>query len=121
MKLNITNGKWTFGKTNNFEYWDIDCNGNRICSIFGGIDTPEEEQEEAEANALLISDAGTTANKCGLLPNELLAQRDELLEALRKLLKSHRQLSAEYEKKIMDTPIEDECYLLIKKVREEQP
>lgn len=37
---------------------------------------------EGDANALLIADAGTTANKCGLLPSELLAQRNELLEAL---------------------------------------
>lgn len=31
-------------------------------------------------NAQLITDAGTTANKCGLLPSELLEQRDMLLD-----------------------------------------
>ena len=36
----------------------------------------------AKANALLIADAGNTAQKCGLLPSELLRQRDELREAL---------------------------------------
>ena len=37
---------------------------------------------EAEHNADLICDAGNTAQKCGLLPSELLRQRDELREAL---------------------------------------
>lgn len=36
-------------------------------------------------NAQLIADAGTTANKCGLLPSELLEQRDELLNKLKDL------------------------------------
>ena len=37
---------------------------------------------EAEHNAELICDAGNTAQSCGLLPSELLRQRDELKEAL---------------------------------------
>lgn len=37
---------------------------------------------EKEANARLIAEAGTVATECGLSPRELLAQRDELLEAL---------------------------------------
>jgi hypothetical protein len=37
---------------------------------------------EAKSNALLIADAGNTAQKCGLLPSELLRQRDELKEEL---------------------------------------
>lgn len=41
--------------------------------------------KESEANAKLIADAGNTAQKCGLLPSELLAQRDELLSVLTKL------------------------------------
>lgn len=41
--------------------------------------------EKMEANAQLIADAGTTANKCGLLPSELLEQRDELLNKLKDL------------------------------------
>jgi len=44
--------------------------------------------EKAEANAKLIADAGTTANKCNLLPSELLAQRDELLQLLKNCIKS---------------------------------
>jgi hypothetical protein len=56
-KAKHTQGVWTFGKTNNFEYFDIDCNGNRICSVYCGVDTPEEEREEAKANAMLIASA----------------------------------------------------------------
>ena len=41
-----------------------------------------ESNEAMEANAKLIADAGTTANKCGLMPSELLEQRNDLLEAL---------------------------------------
>lgn len=37
---------------------------------------------EAYSNAFLCVDAGNTAQKCGLLPSELLQQRDELREAL---------------------------------------
>jgi len=41
--------------------------------------------EESQANAKLIADAGTTINKCGLMPSELLEHRNDLLEALIKL------------------------------------
>ena len=44
--------------------------------------------DELEADAKLIADAGTTANKCGLLPSELLEQRNELLDALKRVEKS---------------------------------
>jgi hypothetical protein len=46
-----------------------------ICQVFGN-------DEESKVNAKLISDAGTTASKCGLFPSEILAQRNEMLEAL---------------------------------------
>jgi hypothetical protein len=41
----------------------------------------EVSMVERIANAALIADAGNTAQLCGLLPSELLKQRDELLEA----------------------------------------
>lgn len=37
------------------------------------------------SNAKLIADAGSTANKCGLLPSDLLEQRDEMLHLLIRL------------------------------------
>lgn len=40
-----------------------------------------------EDNAILIADAGNTTNSCGLLPSELLKQRDEMLEALKRIRK----------------------------------
>lgn len=46
------------------------------------IETTKEELN----NAKLIADAGTTANKCGLLPSELLEQNRELLSALKDLV-----------------------------------
>ena len=47
----------------------------------------EKEKAEIEANMRLYADAGTTANKSGLLPSELLKQRDELREALWDIVK----------------------------------
>ena len=51
-----------------------------ICDIYGHM------TEEGKSNAKLIADAGTTANKCGLLPSELLEQRDYLLDAVKSFL-----------------------------------
>lgn len=43
----------------------------------------ENKLEEQEANAKLIADSFNTAQKCNLLPSELLEQRDELLEKIK--------------------------------------
>ena len=83
-----TQGQWIFGKFNNFEYFDIDCNGNRIASVYCGIDTPQDFQNEAEANAKLIAAA------------------PELLEALKVLLKEARQNSFIATGSISDTAAE---------------
>ncbi len=53
-------------------------------------------QLEKEANAQLIADAGTTANKCGLLPSELLEQRNELLETLQGTMKALKRMIDKY-------------------------
>lgn len=45
-----------------------------------------DADEQTEANAKLFFDTLTTANACGLLPSELLKQRDSLLEASAKLI-----------------------------------
>jgi len=42
----------------------------------------EYKSEEDKANAELITEAFNVTNECGLTPRELLAQRDELLDAL---------------------------------------
>lgn len=59
--------------------WDIGC-------VFTNI---TNEGDEERNNAILIADAGNTAQKCGLLSSELLKQRDELLEALKGLVYLH--------------------------------
>jgi len=43
------------------------------------------ECEQKEANAKLIADAGTTINKCNLLPSELLSQMNEMLEIMERV------------------------------------
>jgi hypothetical protein len=42
--------------------------------------------EQRKANQLFIAEAGTVANQTGLMPSELLAQRDELVEKCKRLL-----------------------------------
>jgi hypothetical protein len=79
-KLNITQGEWKkhyYGE-----------HGNRQCRIHAdNVSIIKVFQiDEADANADLIADAGTTYNSTPLLPSELLKQRNELLEALRVML-----------------------------------
>ena len=52
-------------------------NADGLCHVT--IHFSDKEKEEAVGNVELIADAGNTANKCGLLPSELLKQRDDLL------------------------------------------
>lgn len=50
------------------------------------INKPATPFIELEANAELFKDSIETANKCNLLPSELLEQRDELLTNLKRLV-----------------------------------
>jgi hypothetical protein len=90
-KLNITAGEW---KISNCSIKDA---YSKIETVFESsmVDTDDHvagililnsNKEAVKANAALIADAGTTANLCGLLPSELLKQRDELREALEMLI-----------------------------------
>ena len=81
-ELGITKGEWKvdFNRVPNgmpdlneqisirTDEWDIAC---------AFVDITDEGEEE-KANALLIADAGNTAQSCGLLPSELLRQRDTI-------------------------------------------
>ena len=58
--------------------FDILVSHKYVCHVM-----PIKYHKEQESNATLISDAFNTANKCGLLPSELLEQRDELLTCLK--------------------------------------
>jgi len=52
------------------EVFEIDCNGNDLITCWSSY--LENGILEAEANAQLIADAFNTANKCDMLPSELL-------------------------------------------------
>ena len=75
-ELGITKGEWI----------GVDYAGHysiQVAPFYGARDLLDEDKtNEAEANMQLCCDAGNTAQKCGLLPSELLQQRDELKEAL---------------------------------------
>lgn len=84
-ELGITKGKWQHNKHSR---GNIECNGRSIANCMGystNIGNGEHIVENY-ANAELVIDAGNTAQKCGLLPSELLRQRDELREALKLLM-----------------------------------
>ena len=82
--LGITPGAWEISPDNNWE----------CCILLGDQEDHYINLEnrnidgwdQMHANAELICDAGNTAQKCGLLPSELLKQRDELREALISML-----------------------------------
>ena len=74
-ELKITKGVWRNPEGTTF----ITC-GSKQMIDYAGYKTTEEEDD---ANAQLIIDAGNTIQSCGLLPSQLLKQRNELLEALK--------------------------------------
>lgn len=83
---NITKGKWNIVETPEYLNPKASCHEIHSDNSAGWICKVQSNgfitKEIGEANAELIADAGTTANKCGLFPSELLEQRDELLQAL---------------------------------------
>jgi len=70
--LGITKGEWV----------GVDYAGHyslQVAPFYGARDLLDEDKtNEAEANMKLCCDAGNTAQKCGLLPSELLRQRDTI-------------------------------------------
>ena len=77
-ELGITKGEWQYEVYAG--YFAIQNSSGYLASDLLNADSVGSF--EAEHNAELIADAGNTAQKCGLLPSELLQQRDELKEAL---------------------------------------
>ena len=74
--LGITKGEWV----------GVDYAGHyslQVAPFYGARDLLDEDKtNDAEANMKLCCDAGNTAQKCGLLPSELLRQRDRALLTL---------------------------------------
>ena len=82
-ELGITKGKWYKDSISQYVFADMGKIDIEICKVDRPIhNTDYRTKEEAENNTDLIVDAGNTAQKCGLLPSELLRQRDELKGAL---------------------------------------
>lgn len=69
-ELGITKGEWKYVLDN-------------IDAVYCDGLLAETYRDESEANAKLIADAGTTANKCGMLPSELLERYNEAIEVLK--------------------------------------
>ncbi len=80
-KFKGSKGEW---KSNDV---DIKIEGELIATAHGFYDKERvySYTPVTNANAELIADAGNTIQKCGLLPSELLEQRDRLLAALKEL------------------------------------
>lgn len=79
-ELKITKGEWTgirigeYGKRMKINHGVIE-----IWALDGVT------ADEANANGELIIDAGNTIQSCGLLPSQLLKQRNEMKEALKQV------------------------------------
>lgn len=96
--LEITKGKWLIDSSEDGTCIISDLDTNTIC-IADIVDESKQHWgvsvKAGLANAILIIDAGNTAQKCGLPPSELLEQRDELLEALSGLLRDFKEVISE--------------------------
>ena len=79
-ELGITKGEWSIDTADAIKIKAED--GSNIAILTHLTNFKRRDTDEVERNAMLIADAGNTAQKCGLLPSELLQQRDELREAL---------------------------------------
>jgi len=89
--LKITKGEFILDWWNS-DRVDLRTIENKILAIIETdfINKPQTPFVELEANAELFKDSIETANKCNLLPSELLEQRNELLKACNKLISASK-------------------------------
>ena len=83
-ELGIKDGKW-IPRINEFGIDVIEEKSGFGIICFGTtrqLKDAEYPISMAKSHAILCADAGNTAQKCGLLPSELLQQRDELKDSL---------------------------------------
>ena len=78
-ELGITKGEWQY--RDHFSDGIIETEE----TIIGHLMKWGSPEDELQSNAILIIDAGNTAQKCGMLPSELLKQNEELREALKNI------------------------------------
>jgi len=109
-ELGITKGEWEISPDNNWECCIL--MGDQEDHYINFENRDVDGWDEMHANAELCCDAGNTAQKCGLLPSELLRQRDELrekysklLEAISEFLKSVKTDNTELKKSIAEMRI----------------
>lgn len=88
-KLGITEGEW-FIQGDKYPTIQSRHNGDGIKTLptIATVNSTFIEYEEYRANSKLMTDAGNTAQKCGLLPSKLLAQRDEMMNAINLMLET---------------------------------
>jgi hemoglobin-like flavoprotein len=78
---NITKGVWTVETGVHGERYGVFVDKKLLISCYSPI------TEEGEANASLIAEAGTITNSTGLTPKQLAEQREELLSALKEVIR----------------------------------
>lgn len=112
-KLNITKGEWKqYNFTSKYNPQHSKMEGRGVYSDRHEIaKTAGKNQDEADANAILVSDAGNTYQQCETLPSELLRQRKELLQALKEIVN-------QWDKDIMAASYMMEVRELIKKTEQ---
>jgi hypothetical protein len=86
MEAKHTKGEWLVTGTPKTFVYALSENGVNLFSASIQNDNHLLKTEELEANAMLIVESANVANETGLTPRELVAQRDELREALQDLL-----------------------------------
>ena len=98
--LGITKGEWEVCVINLADYNDVTIfNEGVVIMHLNHIDGKQEL-----CNANLVMDAGNTANKCGLLPSELLDRYNEAVEALESVLPhlgNYSDLHVSLQKKVL--------------------
>ncbi len=118
--LKITKGEWNQCCKDTSPHFVFAGEEKTVCSLSSNEKGTENYEmlmgevtmAERIANAALIADAGNVAQKCGLLPSELLKQRDELLEALKELIHLH---GCEQEGLLSGQPTPEQWYKAVEK------
>lgn len=85
--LEIPKGEYKFAQVTMNQYVHVD--GKVICNVV------KRFKKETEAIGILIADAGNTAQKCSLLPSDILRQRDRCLMTLRNCRETIEMLQRE--------------------------
>lgn len=108
--LGITKGEWIVDKTTVYSLYQVGWDkgkplmSNRFYLQVYPDYRVENCEVEAVFNAKLIADAGNTAQKCGLLPSELLAQRDELISVINSFIRDFEGDYVMRDGSIVDNP-----------------